>query len=85
MRKMERTLFLRKKRGYMTEQELEKFLYQTVRIHCVDGDILEGFVFYYADAESNSPEEAGIIIEKEKHLKRDVSVSLSEIKTIEVI
>lgn len=71
----------------MTEQELEleRYLYKNVRITCTDGDVLEGYVFYFADAEDNEPEEAGIIIQNEKHLQRDVSVSLSEIKSIEVI
>lgn len=69
----------------MTEQELEKYLHKNIRIVCTDGDILEGHVFYFADAEDNDPDEAGIIIENERHLKRDVAVSLSEIKTIEVI
>lgn len=69
----------------MTEQELEQYLYKNVRVICTDGEELEGYVFYFADAEENEPEEAGIILENEKHLKRDVSVSLSEIKSIEII
>lgn len=69
----------------MTEQELEKYLYKNVQIICHDGDLLEGYVFYFADSEENAPEEAGIIIANEKRLKRDVSVSLSEIKEIKVV
>ena len=69
----------------MTERELETYLHKNVRITCIDGDVLEGYVFYFADSEENEPEEAGIILSNEKHLKRDVAVSLSEIKSIEVI
>ena len=69
----------------MTEQELERYLYKNVRIFYTDGDLLEGYVFYFADAEDNEPEDAGIIIQNEKRLKRDVSISLSEIKSSEII
>ena len=69
----------------MTEQELEKYLYKNVRITCTDEDILEGYVFYFADSEDNEPEEAGIILSNEKRLGRDVAVSLSEIKSIKII
>lgn len=78
-------LYQHKRGANMTEQELERYLYKHVRIICTDGDVLEGYVFYFADAEDNEPEEAGIIIQNEKNLKRDVSVSLSEIKSIEII
>lgn len=69
----------------MTERELETYLHKNVRITCIDGDILEGYVFYFADSEDSEPEEAGIILSNEKRLKRDVAVSLSEIKSIDVI
>lgn len=69
----------------MTEQELEKFLFHNIKITCTDGDVLEGYAYYFADSDDNEPEEASITIENEKQLKRDVVVSLSEIKTIEVI
>lgn len=69
----------------MTEQELELYLHKNVRITCIAGDVLEGYVFYFADAEDNGPEEAGIIIENEKNLKREVFVSISEIKSIQKV
>ena len=69
----------------MTERELESYLYKNVKITCVDGDVLEGYVYYFADSEDSEPEEANITIENEKRLKRDVVVSLSEIETIEII
>ena len=69
----------------MTEQELELYLHKNVRITCIDGDVLEGYIFYFADAEDNDPKEAGIIIENEKNLKREVFVSISEIKLIQEV
>lgn len=69
----------------MTERELEQYLHKNVRIVCTDGDVLEGYVFYFSDADENESGEADIILENEKHLKRDVAVLLSEIKSIQVI
>lgn len=69
----------------MTEKQLESYLFKNVKITCTDGDVLEGYVYYFADSDDNEPEEASITIENEKRLKRDVVVSLSEIKTIEII
>lgn len=69
----------------MTEKELEKCLFHNIKITCIDGDVLEGYAYYFSDSEENESGEADITIENEKKLKRDVVVSLSEIKSIEVI
>lgn len=69
----------------MTEKELEMYLFKYVRITCVDGDTLEGYIYYFADADENESGEANITLENEKRLKRDVVVSLSEIESIEVM
>ena len=69
----------------MTEKQLESYLFKNIKITCTDGDVLEGYAYYFADSDDNEPEEASITIENEKRLKRDVVVSLSEIETIEII
>ena len=69
----------------MTERELEQYCFKNIRITCTDGEVLEGYAFYFADADDNAPDEASITIENEKRLKRDVVVSLSEIKSIKVV
>lgn len=69
----------------MIEQELKKYWEQTVKLTCVDGDILQGFICNFTSSADNEPDEASITIENEKRLKRDVVVSLSEIKSIEII
>jgi hypothetical protein len=69
----------------MKEQELKKYWEETVKIVCIDGQILQGFICNFTSSKDNESEEASITIENEKSLKRDVVVSLSEIESIEVI
>lgn len=40
----------------MTEKELESYLYKDIRIICTDGDVLEGYAYYFADSEDMNPE-----------------------------
>lgn len=69
----------------MTEKQLESYLFKNVKITCIDDEVLEGYAYYFADSDDNEQEEASITIENEKRLKRDVVVSLNEIKTIEIV
>ena len=69
----------------MTGKQLESYLFKNIKITCKDGDVLEGYAYYFADSDDNESEEACITIENEKRLKRDVVVSLNEIKSIEII
>ena len=69
----------------MTEQQLESWLFKNIRITCTDGEILEGYAYYYADADEDEGEEVSITLADEKTLMRDVVVSISEIEKIEVI
>lgn len=69
----------------MEETELKNFLGKTVRIVCMDGEVLEGFISYYEDSYDNDPDEACLTIKKEKRLGREVEVGINEIKSIETI
>lgn len=68
----------------MTENELMQFWGKNVKIICTDGDVLTGHAAYFADSYENEPDEASITLEFENPY-RLVSVSLSEIESIEVI
>lgn len=68
----------------MTENELMQFWGKDIKITCTDGDILIGHASYFADSYENEPDEASITLEYENP-HRLVSVSLSEIESIEVI
>ena len=69
----------------MKENELKQCWGKYVKITCIDGQALSGFVAYFADSYENDPDETSITIENEKTLQRDVVVSLSEIQSIEII
>lgn len=69
----------------MTENELMHFWGKNVKVTFTDGDVLTGHAAYFADSYDNDPDEASITLEDAQPLQREVVISLSEIKAIEVI
>lgn len=69
----------------MTEQELKYYWGKNVKITSTNNQIVEGHASYFTSSEDNEPEEACLTIEKNFNPRRLVGVSLSEIKSIEVI
>lgn len=66
----------------MTEKELRGFWYKRVKLTCTDEKALEGTVCNFTSSADNDPEEASICISTNT---RDIEISLSEIKAIEII
>lgn len=69
----------------MTEQELESYIGKNIRVYCIDGDIVEGLCDIFTQALDNEPEVAEIGLKTRRYKNGITSITLPEIKDIEVI